>query len=140
MIKRLRKLNRALPNLLAGILGYALVVLGLGLIFAKDKLNFAVGLGVGTACAVFMAYHMAASIEDSVSLHDEKQARNKSVAGSVMRYAVVLAVFVAMMYFHFGSLVAAFFGVMGLKASAYLQPLFHTVKNDPDKMVPPEDQ
>ena len=141
MIKRLKKLNRALPELLAGILGYGLVVLGVGIFFAGDKLNFAIGLGIGIVCAVFMAYHMAATIEDSVSLKDEKLARNKSVAGATVRYGVVFAVFLAMMYFHIGSLVGAFLGIMGLKVSAYImQSVFHTVKNDPKRMVPPEEQ
>jgi len=125
---------------MAGIVGYGLVVLGAGIIFARDKMDFAAGLGIGIACALFMAYHMAATIEDAVSLRDEKQARNKSVAGSVLRYGIVGIVFCGMMYFKLGSLLAAFFGLMGLKVSAYIQPLLHTVKNDPDRMVPPEEQ
>ena len=140
MIKRLKKLNRALPNLLAGIIGYGLIVFGAGLIFAPDKISFSTGLGIGIACAVFMAYHMAATIEDAVSLRDEKQARNKSVSGSVARFGIVLIVFFVMMYFKIGSLVAAFLGIMGLKVSAYIQRLFHTVKNDPEKMVSAEEQ
>ena len=140
MIKRLRKLNRVLPELLAGILGYGLIVLGFGMFFSHDKLKFAVGLGTGIACSVFMAYHMAVSIEDAVSINDEKHAKNISVTGSVIRYAVVLAVFAVMLYFKAGSLIACFLGLMGLKVSAYLQPFFHTVKNDPDRLVPPEEQ
>ena len=57
-----------------------------------------------------------------------------------MRYAVVFIVFLLMMYFHIGSLVGAFLGIMGLKASAYMQSVFHTVRNDPERMVPSEEQ
>jgi len=42
-----------------------------------------------------------------------------------LRYAVVLGVFALLLVFRLGNPVLAFFGVMGLKVSAYLQPFWH---------------
>ncbi len=123
MIKRISKLNEALPNLLISIAGYGLIALGLGLIFAQDKKSFAIGLVIGIVCAVFMAVHMAFTIDEAVSLGSAKRAQVKSVAGSVFRYAVVFMALATTAYFNIGDLPAAFIGVFALKVAAYVQPL-----------------
>ena len=51
--------------------------------------------------------------------------RGRFPAGVVLRYAVVLGVFALLLVFRLGNPVLAFFGVMGLKVSAYLQPFWH---------------
>lgn len=122
LIKRMRKLNDALPELLACIFAYFLIVLGIGMIFSRDKAAFALGLSIGVGCAVFMAVHMALTIDTAVSMRTEKQAAGRAVAGSVFRYAVVFIVLALVGYFGFADLIAAFIGVMGLKLSAYAQP------------------
>ena len=44
-------------------------------------------------------------------------------ARSLLRYVAVVAIFAIVMYFDLGNLYTAFIGVMGLKISAYIQPL-----------------
>ena len=44
---------------------------------------------------------------------------------SLLRYVVVILVFVCIIYFRLGNPIAAFAGVMGLKIAAYLQPFLH---------------
>ena len=57
--------------------------------------------------------------------YGEAKARSKIIARSITRYLVVVIVFFVMMKWELGSLPAAFIGVLGLKISAYLQPLAH---------------
>jgi hypothetical protein len=54
---------------------------------------------------------------------DSKHLRNVVAAKSLLRYIVVAVLFAILGYFNFGNLFTAFLGVLGMKASAYLQPL-----------------
>lgn len=118
-MKALRRMNEALPGLVGGILGYGLVVFGVGILFVPDRKQFAVGLAVGLGCAVFMAVHIASVLNASVAFGESSV--RLLAAKSVMRYLVVVAVFFGMTYFHLGDFIAAFVGIMGLKVSAYIQ-------------------
>ena len=70
MIKRL---NKALPALLLGIVLYGLLVQFIGVWFVKDKLLYSTGLWIGIAMAMGMAIHIAVVIEDAIALNGEKQ-------------------------------------------------------------------
>jgi hypothetical protein len=55
---------------------------------------------------------------------------------SVLRYLVVVLIFLVMMYFDLGNLISAFLGVLGLKVSAYAQPFMHKMifkDSEPEK-------
>ncbi|MDD6037821.1 MAG: hypothetical protein PUD20_03345 [bacterium] len=121
----LRRLNEALPGLLLGIIGYGLLFQLTGVWFVDDKLLYSVGLWIGIACSVFMAVHMAISIEDAVSIGTENGAKRKVIASALIRYVVVLIALVAMLYFQVGMLLPAVLGVLSLKLSAYTQPVFY---------------
>ncbi len=118
MMKALKRKNEALPGLVMGIIGYGLVVLGIGIIFAPDRVQFASGLAIGLGCAIFMAVHIASVLNDALLPGGSTR---MLAAKSVMRYIVVAAVFFAMTYFKLGNFIAAFIGIMGLKVSAYIQ-------------------
>ncbi len=125
MIKEFRRLNEALPGLLLGILIYGVLVEIIGIWFFSDKLLFTTGLLIGIACALGMAIHLAVVLEETVRTNNAAPRLIKFK--SVLRYLVVVAVFFVMMQFHLGNLISAFIGVLGLKASAYAQPLLHKV-------------
>lgn len=134
----LKRLNDALPGLVLGILIYGVVVELIGLCYAADKLRFTSGLVVGLVLAVAMAVNIAAVIRDAVENRsgDQEHAGTQIIAKSVLRFVVVAAVFIAMIKLNLGDLFAAFLGVLGLKISAYLQPLTHKIiakLNDPNK-------
>ncbi len=63
-------------------------------------------------------------IFDSVTIYGEENANRRIIMKSVMRYAVVVILFFILGYFKFGSLYTALIGILGLKVSAYVQPLF----------------
>ena len=125
----LTRLNEALPGLVLGIIIYGILLQFAGVWFVNDKLGYSVGLWIGIGCALFMAIHMAISIEDAVSIGPEDGAKKKTIASAMFRYVIVLLVLVAMCYFNLGMILPAFFGVLGLKISAYVQPLFYRLRD-----------
>ena len=123
----LRRLNDALPDLVLGILVYGMIVELAGVWFVTAKLRYSTGLWIGIALAVGMAIHIAVVIRDAVEIYGEHGARNRVIAKSLLRYAVVVVVFFVMMKFNLGNLFSAFIGVLGLKIAAYLAPFTHKV-------------
>ena len=82
----------------------------------------------GIAVAVGMAINLATVIFDSVTMGDTAHATRRIVTKSILRYVVVVILFVLFGYFQWGNLIAAFLGLLGLKIGAYLQPLWEKVK------------
>lgn len=97
----------------------------IGVWFFEDKLRYSTGLVIGIACAIGMAIHLAMIIEESVRTDGGNVKR--LAAKSVLRYVVVCAVFFIMMLLKIGNLYTAVIGVLGLKASAYAQPLLNKI-------------
>ena len=125
----LKRLNEALPGLVLGIIIYGVLLQFTGVWLVGDKLRYSTGLWIGIGCALFMAIHMAMSIEDAVSIGTEDGAKKKTIASAMFRYVIVLLVLVAMCYLNLGMILPAFFGVLGLKISAYVQPLFYRLRD-----------
>lgn len=125
----LKRINEGLPGLIVGILLYGAVLQLAGVWFVEDKWAYAIGLWYGIAIAVGMAINMAIVIYDAVTFDGEDGAKTRVASKSLLRYVVVAILFGILCYFHLGNLFAAFMGVMGLKVSAYLQPLFTRVVN-----------
>ena len=118
-----RRLNQALPGLLLGILIWGVLVQLAGVWFVEDKLRYSTGLWIGIFTAMGMAYHIAKVIAEMVVYADAEKVKMRVTAQSLLRYVAVVAIFAIMMIFDLGNLYTAFVGVMGLKISAYLQPL-----------------
>ena len=128
----LKRLNEALPGLVLGIIIYGILLQVTGVWLVDDKLRYSTGLWIGVGCALFMAIHMAVSIEDAVSIGTEDGAKKKTIASAMFRYTVVLLVLAVMCYFNLGMILPAFFGVLGLKFSAYAQPLLGRLRGKND--------
>lgn len=124
----LKRLNEALPGLVLGIIIYGVLLQLTGVWLAEDRLRYSSGLWIGIGCALFMAVHIAVSIEDAVCIGTEDGAKKKAVAGAMLRYVVVLAVLLVTFYFNLGMVLPALLGVLGLKISAYLQPLIRRLQ------------
>lgn len=132
MRSRLRRINDALPGLVGGIILYGALLQLTGVWFVEDKPGYSVGLWFGIAVAVGLAVNIATVILDSVTLGDGRRASRRIIAKSVLRYVAVAVLFLlygylAQKYFEPVSLLMAFLGVLGLKISAYLQPLFEKI-------------
>lgn len=128
----LKRINNALPGLVLGILIWGILIQFTGVWFVEDKLRYSIGLWFGIAVAIGMAVNLAVVIYDSVSLGDSEHANRRIVAKSVLRYAIVVILFFILGYFNLGNLFTAFLGVLGLKMSAYMQPLLERGSNKLD--------
>lgn len=115
----LRRINKALPELMLGIILYGFVLQISFVWFFDDKIRYSTGLWIGILLALGMAVHLAVVIEDAVSLGSSTR---MLVLKSTLRYVVVVIVFLVLFYFKLGNPIMAFAGVFGLKVSAYLQP------------------
>lgn len=125
----LRRINDALPGLVLGIVLYGVLVQLAGVWFVDDKLGYTIGLWYGIAIAIGMAINLATVILDSVTLDGGKNANRRIIAKSILRYVVVVVLFFILGYFRFGNLFMALIGGLGLKISAYMQPLLQRAAN-----------
>ena len=125
----LRRINPALPGLTAGIVIYGLVIQLTGVWLVEDKIGYSIGLWYGIAIGIGMAINLATVIYDAVTFDGEGNANKIVAVKSMLRYIVVAILFGILGYFEFGNLFTAFLGVMGLKISAYAQPLLNKIVN-----------
>lgn len=125
----LRRINEALPGLVYGIILYGVVVEAVGVWFVENKLHYSIGLWYGIAIAVGMAINLATVIFDAVTLGDSEHANRRIIAKSLLRYVVVVVLFFLLGLFDIGNLLMAVLGVLGLKVSAYMQPLLHKISD-----------
>ena len=121
----LKRINPVLPELLVGILLYGIVLQFTGMWFVKDKLQYSFGLWISIFLAIGMAVNMAIVILDSVDMMAARGRAVRTGFWSVLRYVAVVGVFAAALYFKLANPLIMFLGLMGLKASAYLQPVLH---------------
>lgn len=125
----LKRINPSLPGLVAGIVIYGVFVQITGVWFVEDKIGYSIGLWYGIAIGIGMAINLATVIYDAVTFDGEGNANKRVAAKSMLRYIVVAILFGILGYFEFGNLFTAFLGVMGLKFSAYAQPLLNKLVN-----------
>ena len=121
----LKRINPALPGLIAGIVIYGILIQFTGVWLVEDKISYSIGLWYGIAIAIGMAVNLATVIYDAVTFDGEGNANKRVVAKSMLRYIVVAILFGILGYLEFGNVFTAFLGVMGLKFSAYMQPLLN---------------
>lgn len=112
-------------ELLAGILFFGILVWLILIWFLERKLYFSLGLGLGIILAVLAAFHMYWSLNKAL---DMGQAAVKyALSQNMVRYGVIIIAFGVLCVLDFGNPLAAFAGIMGLKAGAYLQPFTHKI-------------
>jgi len=125
LIKELEK-NETLKELIIGILFMSIIFQSSIVWFVEDKIGYSVGLWLGTAVAVFMAWHMWKTIDEVLDL-SVGGAQKVMRKNSLLRYLVVTLALVALMITKMANPLAAFLGIMTLKVAAYLQPFTHKV-------------
>lgn len=130
-ISRIKEINSALPGLLLGIVIFGVLCQIAGLFLVSDKADFSIGLWIGVLTAIFMSFHMAISL-NSVVERNVKEAQAAATRQNIIRYLVVVIVLGILMVTRIGNPLAAFAGVMGLKLSAYAQPIFAKMSHNRD--------
>lgn len=124
MGKIAEKMDVTLKELMAGILLFVLVCMATGVWFVQSPLKYILGLLVGLVLALSAAWHMYFTICRNMDLNagNNGAANAYAVKNSMIRYGVILVVFLAVCLTDFAYPLAVFLGIMGLKAGAYLQP------------------
>ena len=94
--------------------------------WGMDRLDSGLGILIGMLLAMAGIWHMWKVLDTALELGDGAQ--KYATSKKLLRYAVVLGVFAVLMLTHFADPLAAFAGLMGMKASAYLQPFIRGYK------------
>lgn len=137
MMTRLRKINTALPGLLLGIILFGVLCQIAGFFFTGDKADYSIGLWIGVLTAIFMAFHMAVTL-NSVVERNVKGAQAAAIVQNIIRYLIAVIVIAILAVTGIGSPLSAFAGIMGLKISAYLQPFLAKLFHNGKKEIPME--
>lgn len=125
MIEKIKKISETLKELLIGILFYGILVEVIGVWIVQDKVYFTIGLWFGIILAFGAAIHMWWGLNRALDLGDG--AGKYALSQNMIRYGVIVVAFAALCIMDFGNPLAAFAGIMGLKAGAYLQPFTHKI-------------
>ena len=94
--------------------------------WVKDRLYSGLGILIGMLLSMAGIWHMWKVLDTALELGNDAQ--KYATSKNLLRYAVVLVVFAVLMLTHFADPLAAFAGLMGMKASAYLQPFIRGYK------------
>ncbi len=125
----MKKQNATLIELWVGIVFFALVSLLAGIWFVENKVAYVLGLVVGALTAVYLAWHMARSIEkmlDKAELGEDVGAGMR--VSSLLRYGIVVLVLIITAFVsEWVNPISTFVGIIGLKVAAYLQPFTHKI-------------
>ena len=127
MIEKVKQINRALVELWLGILFTGLVFQLVGMWFAEDKLLYTVALWIGIVLALITVIHMYRTLDRALDLGAGAQ-KTVTVA-NMIRYAVVVIVFLIVLMTKVLNPLITFLGIMSLKVAAYLQPFTHKLCN-----------
>lgn len=115
--------NETLLEMILGILLFGGVIWLVGIWFVSDKILFTTGLWMGIAVACISGWHMARTLDRGMDLG--AQATKYIISQNMLRYVGIVIIYGVICITHIGDPIAAFIGIMGLKAGAYLQPLIH---------------
>ena len=123
--------KRLLAEMSAGIIFYNVILVILAVLLLPKVscpvVPVIMGLVVGAAGAICMLIHMAVMTERVLDSGSESYANKFTVAQSMLRKLVFVAVLLICWKVLKIDLLAAVIGAMGMKAGAYLQPLVHRI-------------
>jgi len=125
MRENIKKISETLKELLIGIFFYGIIVEVIGICFIKDKMYFTIGLWFGVFLALAAAVHMWWGLDKAMDMGNG--ASKYALSQNMIRYGVIVVAFGALCVLDVGNPIAAFVGIMGLKAGAYLQPFTHKI-------------
>lgn len=118
-----RKIDPTLFELCLGILAYG-IVFEIVLLFFSRELSYSLGLLIGVVLALVGVVHMWWSLNRGLDL-PEKEAVKSLSTQNIIRYFILAAVLAALIGTKFANPIFTFAGYMGMKVSAYLNPLIH---------------
>ena len=124
-MKKVFAANETLIEMILGILLFGGVIWLVGIWFVPEKRLFTVGLWLGIVIACLAGWHMARTLDKGMELG--AAATKYIISQNMLRYLLTVVAYGVICVTQIGNPIAAFIGIMGLKAGAYLQPLAHRV-------------
>ena len=145
IIDRLKSKNRTLLEMYAGIVFWGIVCQAVGIFFVSNQGLYARSLWFGILFALVNTIHMYRSLDRALDF-DEKTASKMIYRSYLFRYVSVALVLLMVMITEVMNPLVVFLGYMGLKVTAYLQPITHKLCNklfhetDPVPQAMPEEE
>lgn len=125
MTKRKKKEEDILlARMIKVMIAYSLLVQLLLLVIRSSLIYQSVGLWIGTAIGIGMIIHIKRSVEDTLQM-GEYHGPSYSKKKTALRLGLMIMALGLTFYFNLGSMLTVFIGIMGLKVSAYLQPVIN---------------
>lgn len=144
MLEKIKALNRALLELIIGIVFLGVVIQVVGAFVVQELLKFSIAMWLGVAVAIISAVHMYKSLDKALSLGaGAYSAATKSAMVRYFGWALFLGI---LMVTKVLNPIYAFIGLLTLKVAAYLQPFTHKFCNfifretDPIPQAMPEEE
>lgn len=119
----MKKMNETLKDLIIGIVLCMVVVCIIGALVTDNKLSFIFGELLGSIIAIMLAIHLNASISRALDMNEEGAAKYTKKMAILRLIIMGCAVVVALTFPEIFNLIGTLLGILGLKISAYLQPL-----------------
>ena len=115
----MKNMNETLKDLIIGIVLSMIVVCIIGALVSNNKVAFILGDILGSIIAILLSIHLNATIARALDMNEEGAAKYTKKM-SILRLIIMgCAVVVALTLPEVFNLI----GILGLKISAYLQPL-----------------
>ncbi len=114
-----------------GIAAYGIIFEIVLLFFSRNPI-YSAGLWIGIILALAGAVHMWWSLNRGLDLPQKAAVKSMSTQ-NIIRYVTIAAVLAVLMCTDFANPIFAFCGYMGMKVSAYLNPLIHRLRTGKEK-------
>ena len=119
----MKNMNETLKDLIIGIVLSILIVCIIGAIVSNNRLSFILGDILGSIIAILLAIHLNATISRALAMNEEGAAKYTKKMSFLRLIIMGCAVVVALTLPEVFNLIGTLLGILGLKISAYLQPL-----------------
>lgn len=127
MLEKLKRINRAVPELWISIVFIGLICQLVGMCFVQDKALYTGALWIGVALALITVFHMYRSLDKA--LEPGVDAAKAVTISNLIRYGCIVVVFAIVLVTEIFNPLVTFLGLMSLKAAVYLQPITHKICN-----------
>ncbi len=128
IIEILKNRNRILLEMQTGLLIWGTLCQIVGAFFAGNQIRYAVSLWFGILFAMVSTVHMYQTLDRALDF-DEGGARKLIFRGYLIRYMVFVVILFIIMITDAMNPLIVFLAYMGLKVTAYLQPITHKFYN-----------
>lgn len=119
IIEKISGMNETLLDLVLGCLVYSLVFEVIGLVLIPQRIQYTLGLSLGTLSSVCCAFSMAFGIDRMLDMDQRSAARN-NVFHSILRMIFMLVLALIGAKIGRVSLYGVIIGMIGLKISAHM--------------------